>query len=101
MKQCCVCFEGTKSWVKCFGVCNIELCLSCFISILKINRVEQIEFCCPTCRHTSIKNEDKTFTKFLNNNKKCLKRMVYLLENHYEAEYKRLLENMWGTISIL
>jgi hypothetical protein len=95
MKECPICFVGYKHGVRCFGSCNIELCLRCFNNILKMNRVDQIEYCCPQCRHTSIKNEDKTFTKYVSNNKKCLKRIVYLLENHIDNETKRMLENSW------
>jgi len=95
MRECVICMEGYKNGVKCFGSCSLEVCIGCFNKILNINRVEQIEYCCPQCRHTSIKNEDKTFTKYVSNNKKCLKRIVFLLETSCEEESKRMLENTW------
>ena len=95
MKECCVCFNGYKNGVRCFGSCNMELCLQCFNSILKVNVVDDIEYCCPQCRNTSIKNLDRNFTKFLYNNKKCLKRIVILLEQCLEQKSKQSVDNTW------
>jgi len=50
---------------------------------------------CPQCRHLSVKGLDNKFSKYVSNNKKCLKRIVYLLENHIDNESKRMLENTW------
>jgi hypothetical protein len=95
MKECSVCFEGYKNGVKCFGSCSLVICIGCFNKILNINEVQDICMICPQCRHLSVKNLDNKFTKFLNNNKKCLKRIVFLLENHIDNESKRMLENTW------
>ena len=95
MKECSVCFEGYKNGVRCFGSCSLEVCIGCFNKISNINEVQDICMICPQCRHLSVKNLDNKFTKFLNNNKKCLKRIVFLLENHIDNESKRMLENTW------
>ena len=95
MKECCVCFNGYKNGVRCFGSCNMELCLQCFNSILKVNVVDDIEYSCPQCRNTSIKNLDRNFTKFLYNNKKCLKRIVILLEQCLEQKTRQSVDNTW------
>jgi len=99
MKECCVCYESYKNGVRCFGDCKLDLCLTCFNSVLKMNRVDDIEYSCPQCRHTSIKNEDKKFTKFLNNNKSCLKRMVKLLEQRLDQNTKYELDISWANFS--
>jgi hypothetical protein len=95
MKECCVCFNGYKNGVRCFGSCNMELCLQCFNSILKVNVVDDIEYCCPQCRNTCIKNVDVKFTKYLNNNKKCLKRIVFLLEQNIEQKTRPSVDHEW------
>ena len=95
MKECSVCFEGYKNGVKCFGKCSLEICLSCFNKILNINEVQDICMICPQCRHLSVKGLDNKFSKYVSNNKKCLKRIVFLLENHIDNESKRMLENTW------
>ena len=100
MKECCVCFNGYKNGVRCFGSCNMELCLQCFNSILKVNVVDDIEYSCPQCRNTSIKNLDRNFTKFLYNNKKCLKRIVILLEQRLEQKSKQSVDNTWEQFTL-
>jgi hypothetical protein len=100
MKECCVCFNGYKNGVRCFGSCNMELCLQCFNSILKVNVVDDIEYSCPQCRNTSIKNLDRNFTKFLYNNKKCLKRIVVLLEQRLEQKSKQSVDNTWEQFTL-
>ena len=100
MKECCVCFNGYKNGVRCFGSCNMELCISCFNKILKVNVVDDIEYSCPQCRNTCIKNLDRTFTKFLNNNKKCLKRIVFLLEQNIEQKTRQNVDNTWEQFTL-
>jgi hypothetical protein len=100
MKECCVCFNGYKNGVRCFGSCNMELCLQCFNSILKVNVVDDIEYSCPQCRYTCIKNLDRNFTKFLYNNKKCLKRIVILLEQRLEQKSKQSVDNTWEQFTL-
>jgi len=90
-----VCFEGYKNGVKCFGSCSLEICLSCFNKILNINEVQDICMICPQCRHLSVKGLDNKFSKYVSNNKKCLKRIVFLLEQCIDNESKRMLENTW------
>ena len=95
MKECSVCFEGYKNGVRCFGKCSLEICLSCFYKILNINEVQDIYMICPQCRHLSVKGLDNKFSKYVSNNKKCLKRIVFLLEQCIDNESKRMLENTW------
>ena len=100
MRECSICFEGFKNGVKCFGSCSLVICIGCFNKILKVNVVDDIEYSCPACRNTSIKNLDRTFTKFLNNNKKCLKRIVILLEQRLEQKSKNEVDNTWEQFNI-
>ena len=100
MKECSVCFNGYKNGVRCFGSCNMELCLQCFNKILKVNVVDDIEYSCPQCRYTCIKNLDNKFSKFLNNNKKCLKRIVILLEQRLEQKSKNEVDHTWQQFNI-
>ena len=100
MKECCVCFNGYKNGVKCFGSCSLVICIGCFNKILKVNVVDDIEYSCPQCRNTSIKNLDRDFTKFLNNNKKCLKRIVILLEQRLEQKSKQSVDNTWEQFTL-
>ena len=100
MKECCVCFNGYKNGVRCFGSCSLEVCIGCFNKILKVNVVDDIEYSCPACRNTCIKNLDKRFSKFLNNNKKCLKRIVILLEQRLEQKSKNEVDNTWEQFTL-
>ena len=95
MRECVICMEGFKNGVKCFGSCSLVICIGCFNKILNINEVQDICMICPQCRHLSVKGLDNKFSKYVSNNKKCLKRIVYLLENHIDNESKRMLENTW------
>ena len=95
MRECSVCFEGYKNGVKCFGSCSLVICIGCFNKILKVNVVDDIEYSCPACRNTCIKNLDKRFSKFLNNNKKCLKRIVNLLEQSLEQKTRPSVDHQW------
>jgi hypothetical protein len=90
MNECNVCFDK-PAVVNCFGLCSIKLCLNCFNTILKLNVCKDVEFCCPQCRLTSIKNKDRKFTTFLNKNKSTLLKIVSLYEtNHINDAW-----NMW------
>ena len=100
MRECSVCFEGYKNGVKCFGSCSLVICIGCFNKILKVNVVDDIEYSCPQCRNTSIKNLDRNFTKFLYNNKKCLKRIVILLEQRLEQKSKQSVDNTWEQFTL-
>ena len=71
-----------------FCKCRIVICHIC---LLKLN--DSIEYCCPQCRHTSIKNKDKRFTKFIY--KKCLEKVVELFEEKLEQTNARQLSNSW------
>jgi hypothetical protein len=57
--------------------------------MLKLNVCKDIEFCCPQCRLTSIKNKDTRFTTFVNSNKSTLKKIVSLYES-------RTLDTAWS-----
>jgi hypothetical protein len=90
MNECNVCFDK-PAVVNCFAKCSIKLCLNCFNSILKLNVCKDIEYVCPQCRITSIKNKDRRFTTFLNSNKSILLKIVSLYEtNHINDAW-----NMW------
>ena len=89
MNECNICYTNINNVVNCFGACSIKLCLNCFNSMLKLNVCKDIEFCCPQCRLTSIKNKDTRFTTFVNSNKSTLKRIVSLYES-------RTLDTAWS-----
>ena len=72
---------------------------NCFVKLLKLNISDIIEYNCPQCRHISIKNKDERFTKFVNKNKKCLKRVVQLFEDKLEQTNTRRLSNTWEAFS--
>jgi hypothetical protein len=74
-----------------FAKCKIVICHNCFLNLLELN--DSIEYCCPQCRHISIKNKDKRLTKFIN--KKCLEKMVELFEKKLEQTNARQLSNSW------
>jgi hypothetical protein len=81
MNECNVCYDK-PAVVNCFGSCSIKICLNCFNTMLKLNVCKDVEFCCPQCRLTSIKNKDRRFTTFLNSNKSTLKRVITLYETN-------------------
>ena len=81
MNECNICFDK-PAVVNCFAKCSIKICLNCFNSILKLNVCKDVEFCCPQCRITSIKNRDKRFTTFVNKQKSTLKKIVSLYETN-------------------
>ena len=93
MVECNICYNDISYGVNCFAKCKIVICHNCFLNLLKLN--DSIEYCCPQCRHTSIKNKDKRFTKFINNNKKCLEKVVELFEEKLEQTNARQLSNSW------
>jgi hypothetical protein len=90
MNECNVCYDK-PAVVNCFAKCSIKLCLNCFNSILKLNVCKDVEYVCPQCRITSIKNKDRKFTTFLNKNKSTLKRVITL----YETNNLNTAWNMW------
>ena len=94
MLVCDVCYDN-KQEVACFGNCSFNLCVDCFNKLLKLNIVGDIEFCCPQCRITSIKNKDNHFTTFINNNSSSLVTIVELLENKIERQQVFDLFNQW------
>ena len=81
MNECNICFDR-NAIVNCFAKCSIKICLPCFNTMLKLNVNKDIEFCCPQCRITSIKNRDTIFTNFLNKHKSTLKKIVSLYEHN-------------------
>jgi hypothetical protein len=99
MVDCNICYNDISYGVRCFGKCNIVICHNCFVKLLKINICDSIEFNCPQCRHTSIKNKDERFTKFINKNRKCLKQVVQLFEDKLEQTNVRRLSNTWEAFS--
>ena len=74
MVECNICYNDISCGINCFGKCKIVICHIFFMNLLQLN--DSIEYCCPQRRHTSIKNKDRRFTKFINNNKKCLEKVV-------------------------
>jgi len=99
MKECVICMEGYKNGVKCFGSCSLEVCIGCFNKILNINEVQDICMICPQCRHLSVKGLDNKFSKYVSNNKKCLKRIVSLLEDRLDRKSKYVLDISWANFS--
>ena len=100
MRECSICFEGFKNGVKCFGSCSLLICIGCFNKILNINEVQDICMICPQCRHLSVKGLDNKFSKYVSNNKKCLKRIVILLEQRLEQKSKNEVDNTWEQFNI-
>jgi hypothetical protein len=94
MNECNVCYDKVAK-VKCFGSCSIELCIDCFNTMLKINMCKDIEFCCPQCRLTSIKNKDRKFTVFLEKNKSSLKKIISLYEPILETNVSSQTSHRW------
>lgn len=80
MNECNVCYTNIQNPVHCFGSCTFIVCLPCFNAMLKLNACSDIEYCCPMCRITSVKNKDRRFTTFVNSHKSTLKKMVSLYE---------------------
>ena len=68
--------------------------------ILNINEVQDICMICPQCRHLSVKGLDNKFSKYVSNNKKCLKRIVILLEQRLEQKSKNEVDNTWEQFNI-
>jgi len=102
MLVCDICYDHKVS-VGCFGDCSFKICLDCFNKILKINIVGDVEYCCPQCRITSIKNKDNEFTDFINNNHSTLIKIVGLLEaraNRLFAVHLMTQWNAWSDASI-
>ena len=66
MVDCNICYNDISYGVTCFAKCDIVVCHYCFVKLLKLNISETIEYNCPQCRHISIKNKDKQFTKLKN-----------------------------------
>ena len=98
--DCNICYDDISYGIHCFGKCNFVVCHNCFINLLKLNIVDCVEYCCPMCRFTSIKNKDKRFTRFINNNKKFLKKIVELYENKLEQTNTRTLATAWNEFTI-
>ena len=98
--DCNVCYENINYGIYCFGKCNFVVCHNCFINLLKLNIVDCVEYCCPMCRFTSIKNKDKRFTRFINHNKKVLNKIVELYEAKLEKTNTRVLTNAWNEFTI-
>jgi hypothetical protein len=94
MLVCDVCYDN-KPEVACFGNCSFNLCVTCFNKILKMNIVGDIEFCCPQCRITSIKNKDNHFTDFINHNLSTLITVTGLLEKKVDRLQVHTLFNQW------
>lgn len=95
MNECNVCYTNVNNVVNCFGSCTFKVCLPCFNALLKMNVCRDIEYCCPMCRVTSIKNKDRRFTTFVNKNKSTLKKIVSL----YETNNLNTAWNGWNDIS--
>jgi len=96
MTECNVCYSDICYEINCFEKCNFVICHNCFINILKLNVLDYVEYCCPQCRHTSIKNQDKRFTRFLNNNKKFLKKIVQLYETKFKQHTTQNVSFAWS-----
>ena len=93
MVECNICYNDISYGINCFGKCKIVICHNCFMNLLKLN--DSIEYCCPQCRHTSFKNKDKRFTKFINKNKKRLEKVVQLFEEILEQTNSKQFSSSW------
>ena len=96
MTECNVCYSDICYEINCFEKCNFVICHNCFLNILKLNDLDCVEYCCPQCRHTSIKNNDKRFTRFINNNKKFLKKIVQLYETKFKQHTTQNVSFAWS-----
>lgn len=94
MNECNICLDRTAN-VNCFGTCTIHLCLSCFNTLLKLNVCKDIEYCCPQCRITSVKNKDRRFTIFLQKHKSTLKKIISLYEPIIETNVSSQTSHRW------
>jgi hypothetical protein len=100
MAECNVCYNDCSYGVNCFAKCSYVICHDCFLNLLNLNIVDCVEYSCPQCRNKSVKNNDKRFTRFINNNKKCLKKIVQLYESKLEQTNTRTLSSAWNEFNI-
>ena len=99
MTDCNICYNDISYGIHCFGKCNFIICHTCFLNLLKLNIVDTIEYSCPQCRITSIKNKDKQFTRFINNNKKFLKKINQIYETKLGQINTTVLSTAWNEFS--
>lgn len=95
MTECNVCYTDISYGIKCFERCSFIVCHNCFPNLLKLNNLDCVEYSCPMCRNTFVKNRDKRFARFLNNNKKCLKKIVQLYEVKFRQHTARIVATAW------
>ena len=91
MVECNTCYNDISHGVNCFAKCKIVICDNCFLNLLTLN--DSIEYCCPQCRHTSFKNKDNRFTKFINKNKNFRKKWLNFLKRTQRKKNARQLSN--------
>lgn len=95
MLDCNICYNDISYGINCFGKCKFVICHDCFLNLLKLNALDCIEYCCPMCRSTYVKNKDKRFTRYINNNKKVLKKIVQLYEIKFKQHTQRIVATSW------
>lgn len=96
MTECMICYNDISYGIHCFEKCSFVVCHICFLNMIKLNNLDCVEYCCPMCRNTSVKNKDKLFTRFINNNKKILKKIVQLYEIKFRQHTARIVATAWS-----
>ena len=79
-KECGCCMKKSYNVSKCFvnKNCSWKSCASCITKQLSMEKELSTYYKCPNCRQESIYRKHSRFTKWLNQNRTALKKVVYL-----------------------
>ena len=79
--ECPICFESCRKYVRCFSECKTQICKMCFKKLIKLDDNNDVSFCCPVCRQTSIRHKHKNFTKYCRGHLDVCEVIIKLFEN--------------------